>query len=142
MGTHTMANTKVKISRWSTGVVILSLALFFFTVPHSLEDFAAGELLNSSLPATVISYGVASLFALQALALFWTGRRLRRSYVIHFTLGLFWPFVVGITQLPEILSGSLYRTGSISIYYVIGTIVIGVLLSLFSVLALRASRPD
>ena len=30
-------------SKWMQRVVILSLLLLFFTLPHTLEDFATGE---------------------------------------------------------------------------------------------------
>lgn len=134
-----MAKTKVKISRWSTTVVILSLLLFFFTIPHTLEDFATGEPAKAGIPAAVISYVIAGMFSLQALALFWTGRRMHRSYIIHAFIGLFWPLAAGVAQLPTILSGNPYRTGFISVFYVGGMLLIGVLLFIVSLLALRTN---
>lgn len=135
-----MAKTKVKISHWSTIVVILSLLLYFFTIPHTLEDFATGEPAKAGIPAPVISYVIAGMFALQALALFWTGRRMHRSYIIHAFIGFFWPLAAGAAQLPTILSQGTYRAGFISVFYVGGMIVIGILLFIVSVLALRAGR--
>ena len=135
-----MAKTKVKISHWSTIVVILSLLLYFFTIPHTLEDFATGEPAKAGVPAPVISFVIAGMFALQALALFWTGRQMHRSYVIHAFIGFFWPIAAGAAQLPTILSGSPYRAGFISVFYVGGMIVIGILLLIMSTLALRAGR--
>ena len=135
-----MVKTKVKISGWSTGVVILSLLLFFFTIPHTLEDFATGEQAKAGIPALVISYVIAGMFTLQALALFWTGRRMHRSYIMHAFIGLFWPLAAGTAQLPAILSGSTYRAGFISLFYVGGMIVIGILLFIVSILALIAGR--
>lgn len=135
-----MAKTKVRISRWGTSVVILSLLLFFFTIPHTLEDFATGEPAKAGIPASVISYVVAGMFALQALALFWTGRRMHRSYIIHAFLGLFWPIAAGAAQLPTILSRSPYRAGFISVFYVGGIIVIGILLFTVSIFSLWAGR--
>lgn len=135
-----MAKTKVMISRWSTGVVILSLLLYFFTIPHTLEDFATGEPARAGIPAPIISYVIAGMFALQALALFWTGRQMHRSYFLHAFVGLFWPLAAGATQLPRILSGSPYRAGFTSVFYVGGMIVIGLLLFSASIIALRAGR--
>ena len=80
------------------------------------------------------------MFALQALALFWTGRRMHRSYIIHAFIGFFWPLAAGAAQLPTIFSGNPYRAGFISVFYVGGMIVIGILLFIVSVLALRAGR--
>ena len=118
-------------------MVTLSLLLFYFALPHTLEDFATGEPAKAGVPAFILAYVIASFFALQGLGLFWLGRRLRRGYVVHAFLGLFWPIAAGAAQLPRILSGSPYRSGLISIFYVGGMIVIGILLLIVSSLALR-----
>ena len=135
-----MAKTKVKISHWGTGVVILSLLLFFFALPHTLEDFATGEPAKAGVPAHALAYVIAGIFALQGVGLFWVGRRLHRGYVIHALVGLFWPIAAGVAQLPTILSQGTYRAGLISMFYVGGMIVVGVLLFIASVLALIAGR--
>jgi hypothetical protein len=135
-----MAKTKVKISLWGTAVVILSLLLFFFALPHTLEDFASGEPAKAGVSAFLLAYVIAGLFALQGMALFWIGRQLHRGYVIHALLGLFWPVAAGTAQLPAILSPGTYRAGFISVFYVGGMIVIGILLFIVSLLALRANR--
>ena len=135
-----MTKTKVKISHWGTGVVILSVLLFFFALPHTLEDFATGEPAKAGAPEFVLAYVIAGLFALQGLGLFWIGRRMHRGYVIHVFLGIFWPIAAGAAQLPTILSSDSYRAGFISVFYVGGMIVIGILLFIVSLLALRAGR--
>lgn len=135
-----MAKTKVKISHWGTGVVILSVLLFFFALPHTLEDFATGEPAKAGAPEFVLAYVIAGMFALQGLGLFWIGRRMHRGYVIHTFLGLFWPIAAGAAQLPTILSSASYRAGFISVFYVGGMVVIGILLFVVSLLALRAGR--
>ncbi|HSG43298.1 MAG TPA: hypothetical protein VLA72_09095 [Anaerolineales bacterium] len=132
-----MAKTKEIISSWGKIVVVLSLLLFLFTVPHTLEDFATGEPAKAGFPAPVISYVISGMFALQALALFWAGRQMRRSYIIHAFVGLFWLLAASAAQLPTILSGNPYRAGFISVFYVGGMIVIGFLLFIVSVLAMR-----
>jgi len=135
-----MAKTKVKISLWGTIVVMLSLLLFFFALPHTLEDFATGEPAKAGVPVFALAYVIAGMFALQALGLFWIGRQMHRGYIIHAFLGLFWPITAGAAQLPTILSGDPYRAGFISVFYVGGMILIGVLLLIFSILALRVSQ--
>ena len=135
-----MAKTKVKISIWGTGVVILSLLLFFFTLPHTLEDFATGEPTKAGVPAYVLTYVIAGIFALQGMGLFWIGRQMHRGYIIHLLVGLFWPIAAGAAQLPKILSPGTYRAGFISVFYVGGMIVTGILLCIMSVLALIAGR--
>jgi hypothetical protein len=135
-----VAKTKVKISHWGTGVVILSLLLFFFALPHTLEDFATGEPAKAGVSAYLLAYVIAGIFALQGLGLFWVGRRMHRGYVIHILVGLFWPVAAGAAQLPKILSQGTYRSGFISVFYVGGIIVIGILLFITSILALIAGR--
>lgn len=122
------------------GTVVLSLLLFFFTVPHTLEDFALGEPAKRGVPAEVLALIVAALFALQGLALFWAGQQDRRSHFIHAALGLWWPLAAGIAQVPVILTASQYRSGTISVAFVAGMIVTGVLLFIASLQALRKSR--
>ena len=135
-----MLEPKSKLSVWTVRVVILSLSLFFFAIPHTLEDFALGEPAENGVPAPVLSFVVAGLFALQGLALFWAGQRNRRSYFIHAGLGIVWPLAAGVAQLPVILTSSNYRSGFISVFYVAGMIVMGILLFLASLQALKSSR--
>ena len=134
-----MTKIKIRISLLGTGIVILSLLLFFFALPHTLEDFATGQPAKAGVPMIALAYVVAGIFALQGLGLFWVGRQMRRGYVIHAILGLFWPIAAGTAQLPSILAqGYRYRFGFISILYVGGMIVIGILLLILSLLALQA----
>jgi hypothetical protein len=55
-------------------------------------------------------------------------------------VGLFWPLASSVAQLPTILSGVPYRAGFISVFYVGGIIVIGVLLLVFSLAAWRSGK--
>lgn len=136
-----MSASKINSSPWDTRVVVLSLILIFFALPHTLEDFATGEPAKAGAPIFVLAYVIAGMFALQGLGLFWIGRQKRRGTGIHVFLGLFWPIAAGAAQLPKILSqGITYRAGLISVFFVGGMIVIGFLLFIVSVLALRAVR--
>lgn len=132
-----MSETKRKSSLWRVIVVILSLLLFFFAIPHTLEDFAVGEPVEKGISPTVLALVVAGLFALQGLALFWAGQQDRRSYFIHAGLGIVWPLAAGVAQLPVILASGNYRSGFISLFYVAGLIGIGILLFMASLQALR-----
>ena len=136
-----MSETKPKLSAWAVSVVILSMLLIFFTIPHTLEDFALGEPAKNGVPAPVLATVVAGLFALQSLALFWAGQNDRHSYFIHAGLGIFWPLAAGSAQLPAILASSHYRSGFISVLYVGGMMVIGILLFLASIQSLRTEHP-
>jgi len=135
-----MLKIKTKVWSWTGSVIPLSLLLFFFTVPHTLEDFSLGEPARNRVPAPVLAYVVAGLFALQSLAMYWAGQKDRRNYFIHAGLGIFWPLAAGTAQLPTILASNGFRAGFISIFYVVGMITVGLLLFLASLQALKSSR--
>ena len=133
-----MAASNLKLSNWGRGVVVLSVLLFFFALPHTLEDFATGEPAKAGAPVFLLAYVIAGMFALQGLGLFWIGRQMRRGFAIHAFLGLFWPAASAAAQLPAILSQGIgYRAGFISVFYVGGMIVTGILLFISSVMELR-----
>ena len=135
-----MAEIKEKPTAPVRTVVILSILLLFFSVPHTLEDFATGEPGKADIPAPVLSLVVATVLALQALGLYWLGQKQRRGFSVHVGVGLFWPVASGVAQLPTILSGVPYRSGFISVLYVGGILVIGVLLLVFSLAALLQTQ--
>jgi hypothetical protein len=122
--------------KWTRRVVILSLLLLFFTIPHTLEDFATGEPAEAGIPVLLLSTVVSIIFFLQAIGLFWLGQGRRRGLIVHAAIGLFWSLASGIAQLPTILSGTAYRSGAISVIYVVGIIVVGVLLLISSIISL------
>jgi hypothetical protein len=55
-------------------VVIASFLLNFFTIPHVLKDFLVGEPQRAGVSPMLLAYGVAGLFALEYLALFYIGQ--------------------------------------------------------------------
>ena len=118
-------------------ILFFSWLLFFFTVPHTLEDFATGMPARAGIPSPVLALVISVFFSLQALALYWLGQKRRRGVVIHLLVGLFWVLASGFAQLPAILSGTPYRSGFLSVLYVGGMIVVGLLLFMFSVGSLR-----
>ena len=38
-----MVTNKISAFPWNTRILVLSLLLFFFALPHTLEDFSTGE---------------------------------------------------------------------------------------------------
>ncbi|MCX6077913.1 MAG: hypothetical protein NTW32_00080 [Chloroflexi bacterium] len=128
-----------KHSAWRTSVVVLSLLLIFVALPHTLEDFALGEPAKNGVPAPVLAGVIAGLFALQGLGLFFLGSDQRRGYFIHLGIGVFWPLAAGSAQLPVILTFQPYRAGFISLHYVFGMIILGILLFLASIQGLRTA---
>lgn len=122
-------------TRW---VVVLSIALLFFTLPHALEDFALGEPQSRGIPAAAIATVLSLLFAAQATGLYWLGQRHARGLWAHVALGVIWPVASGFAQLPEIFGDGPYRSGALSVAYVFGIILVGASLLIASLLALRA----
>jgi hypothetical protein len=125
-------------TKWGQAVVLLSLLLIFLALPHTLEDFATGEPANAGVPAPVLATVISLIFSAQALGLFWLGQKRRRGLFVHVGIGLFWPLASGLAQLPTILNGTPYRSGAISVAYVGGMILVGILLLICSILALRS----
>jgi hypothetical protein len=121
-------------------VVFLSVLLLFFVIPHTLEDFATGEPAKAGIPAPLLALVISAIIAMQALGLFWLGQERRSGLVVQVGVGLFWPLAAGMAQLPTILGGYPYRSGAISILYVGGMIVVGILLCISSIISLRAAR--
>ncbi|TFG66919.1 MAG: hypothetical protein E4H27_09615, partial [Anaerolineales bacterium] len=68
-------------------IVILSVLLLYFTVPHTLEDFASGGPGKQGIPAPILSLVVATVFSLQALGLYWLGQKQRLGLVAHTAVG-------------------------------------------------------
>ena len=65
------------------------------------------------------------------------GKRL--GYLLHAAIGLFWPVASGVAQLPAIRSDTVYRSGFISVFYVVGIMVVGLTLLVLAVTAARKS---
>ncbi|MFT5682271.1 MAG: peptidoglycan/LPS O-acetylase OafA/YrhL [Myxococcota bacterium] len=137
---HSDVLTSPDAQRWVRVLVVLSLMLIFFAVPHTLEDFAAGEPLKKGVPAPVLSLVVSMLLSSQAAGLYWLGQRRRRGVWVHGVLGVLWPLAAGVAQLPMILGPDPYRDGPISVAYVVGLLVLGPCMVLTSTLTLRAAR--
>jgi hypothetical protein len=128
-----------KALRYKHIVAVLSLSLLLMAIPHILEDFALGEPAKNGIPILVLQGVVAGLIAIQAMGLYYLGGNHRRGYFIHMGVGLIWPLLAGIAQLPAILSSHPYRSGFISIFFVIGIMVIGVLLFFTSLQGFRTT---
>lgn len=128
-----------KAQRCKHVAVIFSLLLMLMVIPHTLEDFALGEPAKNGVPVLVLQIVVASLITIQALGLYNIGSNHRFGYFIQMGVGLIWPVLAGSAQLPAILSTHPYRAGFISIFFVLGMIVMGVLLFVASLRALRVT---
>ena len=126
--------------KWRTRVVFFAWLLFFFNLPHTLEDFATGMPAKEGIPMPLLAMVISLLISLQALGLYWLGQKKRKGLFVQLGIGLFWPIASGLAQLSTIIAeGASYRSGLISIFYVVGLIVVGVLLCISSIIALRYS---
>lgn len=137
-----MPATMHRLNGWTKAVVLLSLLLFFFTVPHTLEDFALGEPAEAGISAPLLSFAVAGFLAVQGFALFLTGRGSSWGYALHAAAGVFWAVTAGAAQLPNILAPGAYRHGAISVLYVAGIVIGGTLLALVSLWTWRSAKRD
>lgn len=120
-----------------TPSVPLSLLMFFFIIPHILEDFALGEPAKAGISAPLLSLVISGMIFLQALALYWLGQARRQGHMANIVVGLFWAVNAGAAQLPVIFTGAPFRSGAISVLYVLGLVIVGLLLGISSGLALR-----
>ena len=132
-----MTEKETNFKRISSRIVFLSILLLFFTIPHTLEDFASGEPGKAGIPAPLIALVVSVMFGLQALGLYWLGQNRRRGLWVQLVVGGFWPLAAGLAQIPTILSELTYRSGLISVAYVAGILVVGIVLLVYSALGLR-----
>lgn len=120
-----------------TPSVPLSLLMFFFIIPHILEDFTLGEPAKAGISAPFLSLVISGMIFLQALALYWLGQARRQGHMANIVVGLFWAVNAGAAQLPVIFTGAPFRSGAISVLYVLGLVIVGLLLGISSGLALR-----
>ena len=54
--------SKDDLSSMMQKVAILSFALLFFTIPHTLEDFATGAPEEAGIPTGVLSFVISVIF--------------------------------------------------------------------------------
>ena len=88
-----------KYASRKTSVVVLSLLLIFFTIPHTLKDFAIGVPAMNGVPVPHLPGVIAGLFTLQGLALYELGHNQRLGCFLHAVIGIFWPLAAGSAQL-------------------------------------------
>lgn len=120
-----------------TPSVPISLLMFFFIIPHILEDFTLGEPAKAGISAPLLSLVISGMIFLQALALYWLGQARKQGHMANIVVGLFWAVNAGAAQLPVIFTGAPFRSGAISVLYVLGLVIVGLLLGISSGLALR-----
>lgn len=138
-----MTNSHNQLPQSVKRVAGLSLLLMFFTIPHTLEDFALGAPAEAGIPAAVLAFVISVLFFLQGAGLYWlpqAGKFRRWGYLVHVGLGLFWPVASGFAQLPAIFGEEAYRSGFVSALYVFGMIGVGILLLVAAIMGLRSAQ--
>jgi hypothetical protein len=128
--------------KWSKRIVFSSFVLLFFTIPHTLEDFATGAPQEANIPASTLSTFISMIFFLQMLGVYLLALKKKHGVYIHIFLGLFWPVASGIAQLPAIFTVENYRDGFVSKLYVFGMIVIGLFMLFAAIMTLKSSKNE
>lgn len=118
-------------------ILLLSVLLIVFTLPHSIEDVLHGEPARFGMGTASYAFGLALLYAFQGLCLYWVGAGHRYGLIGHILLGFGWGISAIFVHFPEALAPGMYRSGPISVGLLIGMALIGVALGITSAIDLR-----
>jgi hypothetical protein len=121
-------------------IMLLSLMLIIFTLPHSIEDVLHGEPARFGMGTMTYAFGLALLYALQGLFLFWTGSGHRYGLHGHTLLGFGWGVSAIIVHTPEALAPGTYRSGFVSVGTLGGIALVGIALGITTAIGLRRRR--
>ncbi len=104
--------TRQRLPANSSGTLVLvALASFLVTLPHSFEDFVEG--VPQQFGVGVLAGGVllGGLYAVHALGIALTSHKRPVGYAINFLVGTGWFFGALFDHLPDLLSFEPYRAG-------------------------------
>ena len=125
---------------WSLWVLIMSVVLVGFAIPHFVDDFLYNvpEEFNLSNPQAQVLGGI--FFALLTLSISLAARKEKRGYYGTAFFGFFLTAAAGLKHLDRILEPGPYWGGLISELSILGLMLSGLILGVVSLLAIRASR--
>jgi hypothetical protein len=126
--------------KWSNLVISVGLVLVFFSAPHLIDDFLFGipEQFGLTNQQTQILAGV---FHSQMIVFFVLVARERKAgYYGTLFWGVFLALAGILKHLPEILKPEPYWSGLFSELLIIGMIMVGIVLAITSILALRYTK--
>ena len=123
--------------QWSNLVIGVGLVLIFFSAPHLIDDFLYGipEEFGLTNQQTQV---LAGLFHVQLIVFFVLVARERKAgYYGTLFWGMFLALAGILKHIPEILKPEPYWSGPFSEALIIGMIIVGIALTITSILALR-----
>lgn len=121
-------------------LVVVGLASFLVTLPHSFEDFVEG--VPQEFGVGVLSGGflLAGAYAVHALGIVLASHERPAGYAINLLAGMGWFLGALFDHLPDVLSFEPYRAGFPSKLFEILVMVFGLALVLLSGRLLLARR--
>ena len=124
---------------WSNLVIGVGLVLVLFSAPHLIDDFLYDIPKDFSL-SNQVTQVMAGIFHVQLIIFFvLTARNRKAGYYGLLFWGIFLALAGILKHLPKILEPEPYWSGAFSETLIIGMIIVGIALSITSLLALRTS---
>jgi hypothetical protein len=120
--------------------VLVGLASFLITLPHSFEDFVEG--VPQEFGVGILSEGflLAGVYAVHALGIVLASHERSAGYIINLLAGMGWFFGALFDHLPDILSSGPYRAGFPSKLLEVLVMLVGLALIFLSGRLLLAQR--
>lgn len=124
-------------------LVLVGLASFLVTLPHSFEDFVEGVPQEFGVGVLVGGVLLATFYAVHALGIVLASHERPAGYVVNLLAGMGWFFGALFDHLPDILSFEPYRAGFPSRFLEVLVMGFGLALVFFSgrLLLARRRRP-
>jgi hypothetical protein len=125
---------------WSNLVISVGSVLVFFSAPHLIDDFVYDIPKEFGLTNQQTQI-LAGIFHVQLIVFFVLVARERKAgYYGTLFWGVFLALAGILKHLPEILKPEPYWSGVFSEALIIGIIIVGIILAITSILALRYSK--
>ena len=131
------------MSRPTRALLVVSVISVFFTLTHSLEDFAYNVPQERfGVPFYPAAIALAGVYAVQVLAAALSAREDRRGHWLNVALGFGWLAAAALDHLGEVLFAWPYRAGLVSKALETGIMLSGAAWGALAVAAARAARMD
>ncbi len=121
-------------------LVVVGLASFLVTLPHSFEDFVEGVPQEFGMGVLSGGFLLAGAYAVHALGIVLASHERPAGYAINLLAGMGWFLGALFDHLPDVLSFEPYRAGFPSKLFEILVMVFGLALVLLSGRLLLARR--
>lgn len=121
-------------------LVLVGLASFLITLPHSFEDFVEGVPQEFGVGILSGGFMLAGVYAVHALGIVLASHERSAGYIINLLAGMGWFFGALFDHLPDILSSGPYRAGFPSKLLEVLVMLVGLALIFLSARLLLAQR--